>query len=60
MNRNDREEDLWVSIDNLIDLLEDVMLKGRDIVGSEETVKYVKHMMTTVYDNVKGGKHVRV
>lgn len=49
MNRNDREEALWTSIDNLIDLLEDVMMKGKEFMDPEEIAKYTKAQMATVY-----------
>lgn len=49
MNRNDREEALWTSIDNLIDLLEDVMIKGKVFMDPEEIERYVKAEMATVY-----------
>ena len=49
MNQNDREEALWTSIDNLMDLLEDVLLKGREFVDPLDIEEYVKAEMATVY-----------
>ena len=47
------EEDVWTSIDNLIDLLEDVMIKGRDIVDPKEIEEYTKAEMATAYRHLR-------
>lgn len=47
------EEDVWTSIDNLIDLLEDVMIKGKEIVDPKEIEAYVKAEMATAYRHLR-------
>lgn len=47
------EEDVWTSIDNLIDLLEDVMIKGRNIVVPKEIEEYTKAEMATAYRHLR-------
>lgn len=51
--RPKNEEDVWTSIDNLIDLLEDVMIKGKEIVEAGEIEQYVKAEMATAYRHLR-------
>ena len=47
------EEDVWTSIDNIIDFLEENILIGAKIVDPEEIEKYVKAEMATVYRHLR-------
>ena len=47
------EEDVWTSIDNIIDLLEENILIGAKIVDPVEIEKYVKVEMATVYRHLR-------
>ena len=47
-SRNEREGELWVSIDNLMDLLEDVIVKGADIRPVSDIRKYIMAELDTI------------
>ena len=47
------ERDIKVSLDNLVDLLEDVLIKATSMAGSEWVEAYVKDKMSAVYRNLR-------
>ena len=47
-SRNEREGELWVSIDNLMDLLEEVIIKGADIRLVSDIRYYIMAELDTI------------
>ena len=51
---NTNEEMNWKVIDSLIQSLENRMKHQAELIGSQETIGYVKAMMETVYRHTEG------
>lgn len=58
LQRNEIEERGWVSIDNLVGLLDEVIQEHSKVVGVDEIEAYIDAMMKTVYRHAREGSHV--
>lgn len=52
------EEDGWTSIDNTLELLDEVVSKLARVVDVDDIERYISPMMATIYRHAREGSHV--